>query len=376
MRIGVNLLPWVPGGQTGVDTYDRNVLRELLELDSGDTFVVFVSREGEGELGLESPCLEEWVCPVRSRSRPLRVLWEQTQLSRWIARTAVRVLLCPHAPAPVCYPVPAVQVVHDVQVCDLPENFPPARRAYLLRGLRIGARRAAHVIASSEFTRQRLIGTLGLPGDRLSVVYLAASAQYYPRGPKEVAAVRARYGLEHPYLLYLSSANKNKQFDRLVRAFDRLRDELTGPEELVINGLPGTGEAELRAALEQARHRRQIRQLGRLPQEDLPALYSGAVALVYPSCYEGFGLPVIEAMACGCPVACSEATCLPEVTGGAALLFDCGSDGAVVEAMRRVLTEPHLREELQARGYERARAFNWAETARQTLEIVKRVGRG
>lgn len=373
MRIGVNLLPWVPGGQTGVDTYDRNMLRALLALDSGDTFVVFVSREGQGQLGLESPHLEEWVCPVRSRYRLLRALWEQTRFAALLARSKVEVLLCPHAPAPVHYPVPVVQVVHDIQVCDLPENFPPARRAYLLRGLQTCARRAAHLIASSEFTRQRLQATLGLPGDRLSVVHLAASREYYPRPAEEIAAVRARYGLEHPYLLYLSSANRNKQFDRLVRAFDLLREMLPGPEQLVINGLPGTGQAEMQAALDQARHRAQIRRLGRLPSSDLPALYSGAVGLVYPSCYEGFGLPVVEAMACACPVACSDATCLPEVTGGAALLFDCGSDQAVAEAMRRLLTEPALREQLRARGLQRAATFTWTDTARRTLEIVKQV---
>jgi glycosyltransferase involved in cell wall biosynthesis len=375
MRIGINLLPWVPRLQAGVDSYDRNLLRGLLELDSDDTFVLFLGREAVGALGLGSVRVEECGCPVYSRCRPLRAVWEQTRFGAWIARARVEALLCPHAAAPVRYPVPVVQVVHDVQFYDLPENFRPSRRAYLRRGARAAARQAAHIIASSEFTKQRILKHLGQSSDRVTVVQLAAATDYYPRPPEEIAAVKARYGLDRPYLLCLSTTYKHKQLDRLVRAFDLLREDSSGPEQLVIAGLPGNGETEFRAALQQARHGEQIRHLGRLPYEDLPPLYSGALGLVYPSCYEGFGLPAVEAMACGCPVACSDATSLPEVTGGAALLFDCRSDRAVAAAMRRLLAEPALREDLRARGLERASSLTWTETARRTLEIVHQVGR-
>lgn len=375
MRIGINLLPWLPGRRGGLETYDRSLLRALLELDTDDTFVLFLSREAVGAMGLQSSRLEEWGCPIYSRYRPLRALWEQTRFAAWVARSGVEVLFCPHSLLPTRCPVPMVQVVHDLQVFDLPENFSALKRAYLYRRLPDSARRAAGIIAISEFTRQSVIRNLRAPADKISVILEAASPDFAPQSEAGVAAMRARCELRQPYLLCLSTSHKHKHLERLVRAFDALKDTWPGPEQLVMAGLPGTGEAEFRAALAQARHREDLLHLGRLSYEELPPLYAGALGLVFPSCYEGFGLPVVEAMACGCPVACSEAGSLPEAAGGAALLFDCHSDQAVTAAMRRLLEEPALRADLRARGLERVKSLTWAETARQTLAVLHRAAR-
>ncbi len=375
MRIGLNLLPWLPGRRGGLETYDRSLLRALLELDTDDTFVLFLSREAVGALGLQSSRLEEWGCPIYSRYRPLRALWEQTRFAPWVARSGVEVLFCPHSLLPTRCPVPMVQLVHDLQVFDLPENFSRLKRAYLYRRLPDSARRAARIIAISEFTCQSVVRNLRAPAEKTSVILEAASPDFTPRSGEEVAALRGRFGLQQPYLLCLSTSHKHKHLDRLVRAFDALKDTREGPEQLVLAGLPGTGETEFRAALEQARHREDIFHLGRLPYEELSPLYAGALGLVFPSCYEGFGLPVVEAMACGCPVACSDAGSLPEAAGGAALLFDCHSDQAVTAVMRSLLEEPALREGLRVRGLERVKSLTWLETARQTLEVLHQAAR-
>jgi alpha-1,3-rhamnosyl/mannosyltransferase len=206
------------------------------------------------------------------------------------------------------------------------------------------------------------------------VIPEAAAPEFYPRAPEEVAASRARFGLCGPYLLCLSTSHKHKGLDRLVRVFDRLKGERGWREQLILAGLPGSGEAQLQAALREARHSSDIRHLGRLPSEMLPALYTGAVGLIFPSCYEGFGLPVVEAMACGCPVACSNAGSLPEAAGGAALLFEALSDDALAAAIIRLVEEPALRRRLRTAGLERAKALSWSETARRTLAVLHEVG--
>ena len=267
-------------------------------------------------------------------------------------------------------------MVHDLQVYDLPQYFPWLKRAYLYRRLPAGARRAHHLIASSEFTRQAVVQHLGQPPERVTVVLEAASAQFHPRGEAAVAQVRMRWGLDRPYLLYLATSHRHKQMDRLVRVFDRLKQERGWAEQLVLGGLPGSGRRQLETALAQARHPEALRHLGRVPQEDLPALYTGARGLVFPSCYEGFGLPVLEAMACGCPVATSNRGALPEVAGEAALLFDPDSEQEMAQAMRRLVEEPGLAEELRRRGRAQAGRFTWEETARRTLQVLHEAGAG
>jgi glycosyltransferase involved in cell wall biosynthesis len=287
----------------------------------------------------------------------------------------VEVLFCPHTLLPARCPVPAVQVVHDLQVYDLPENIAPLKRAFLYRRLPAGARQAARIIAISEFTRDRVVRHLGVAAEKITVIGEAAGPEFYPRPAEEVAEIRSRHQLAAPYLLCLATSHKHKHLDRLVRAFDAFKDARPGPELLVRAGLPGSGEGEWQAALRAARHREDIHDLGRVPYAELAPLYCGAVGLVFPSGYEGFGLPVVEAMACGCPVACSDAASLPEAAGGAALLFDCDSEAEITAALRRLVEEPELRESLRTRGLVRAGELTWQETARQTLEVLHSAGR-
>jgi glycosyltransferase involved in cell wall biosynthesis len=380
MRIGINLLPWVPNRRGGLETYDRQLLRAFAESATDDRFVLFLSREAVGELRLGER-FEEIACPVRSRYRPARALWEQFFFGAWVARgdararAGVEVLFCPHGLAPARCAVPVVPTVHDLQVYDLPGNMPASKRAYLYRRLPAGARAAARIIAISEFTKQSVVRNLGAPAEKITVIHEAAGPEFFPRPAEETAATAARHGVAGPYFFCPATSHKHKNLDRLVRAFDALKTERGGAEQLVLTGLPGSGEAELREALRTARHGGEIHHLGRVDFAELPALYSGALALVFPSSYEGFGLPVLEAMACGCPVACSAAASLPEVAGEAALLFDGGSEGEIAGVMGRLREEPALRESLRERGLARASRFTWAETARQTLEVLREAGR-
>ncbi|HEY3398405.1 MAG TPA: glycosyltransferase family 1 protein [Armatimonadota bacterium] len=376
MRIGINLLSWVPGRRGGVETYNRNLLRALLELETDDQFVVFLGQEAAGALALGSPRLEESLCPVRSRRRWARARWEQTRFGAWVEQAGVQVLYCPHSLLPARCRVPLVQLIHDLQVFDLPQNFSALKRWYLYRRLPESARRATRVVAISEFTRQSVVQHLGVPAERVTVILEAAAPEFSPRPEAEIAELRRRYGVEGPYLLCLSTSHKHKQLDRLARVFGRLRAERGWTERLVLGGLPGSGERELQAALAEAACGEAVCHLGRLPAETLPALYSGAEGFIFPSCYEGFGLPVVEAMACGCPVASSSCGSLPEAAGDAALMFDATSEAELAAAVIRLVEEPALRADLRERGLARTAQLSWADTAARTLAVLHEAGQG
>jgi len=371
MRIGINLLSWEPGQRGGVETYDRSLLRALLALESGDSFVLFLSQEARGAAELQDPRLEKLYCPVQSRRRLRRALWEQARLGAWIERSGVEVLFCPHGLLPGHCPVPMVQLVHDLQVFDLPQNFPWWKRAYLYQRLPASARRAARILTVSEFTRQSVLRHLGTPADKVVTILEAAPPEFTPRPEAEIAARCEQHGLRRPYVLSLATSHKHKRLDRLVAVFDRLVGERGWEVRLALAGLAGSGEKELREALGRARHPEAILHLGRLPAEELPALYSGALGYVFPSLYEGFGLPLLEAMACGCPVLSSDAASLPEVAAGAALLYAGQSEEAMGEGLWRLVEEPQLRDELREKGYRRAGELSWAKTARATLEALR-----
>jgi glycosyltransferase involved in cell wall biosynthesis len=265
-----------------------------------------------------------------------------------------------------------VTTVHDL----VPLRFPalvPARHRWAVRCLLGGAlRRAARVIAVSEATRAELLARYRLPAARVAVVPEAAASQFTPPTAPAVAAVRARYGLAHPYVLFVGFLEPKKNLGTLLEAVARLRRRgAWGGTELVIVGAPGWG-ADPAARAQALGLEGTVRLLGPVPDADLPALYAGALAFAFPSLWEGFGLPVLEAMASGAPVAASNRGALPEITAGAALLAEPEPE-AFAEALGELVGDAALRERLRSAGLARAAAFSWERTARETLAIYRTV---
>jgi glycosyltransferase involved in cell wall biosynthesis len=264
--------------------------------------------------------------------------------------------------------LPTVLTVHDLIFRHLPEHHKPLNRGYLNLALPLYCRRATHIIAISECTRRDVMAAYDLPPEKVTVIHEAADPRFHPQTPDRVTAVRQQYSLPERYILFVGTIEPRKNLTRLLHAFEALHgDDLC--DALVIVGKRGWLFGDFFAELERSPLRDAVLLPGYVPDEALPAIYAGARALAFPSLYEGFGLPVLEAMACGTAVACSSTSSLPEVAGDAALYFDPSSQGAIVETLRQLLSDPDLRGELVQRGLSRAAQFSWDRVAAETEAV-------
>jgi glycosyltransferase involved in cell wall biosynthesis len=267
--------------------------------------------------------------------------------------------------------VPTVLTVHDLIFRHLPAHHKPLYRWYLNVTMPLYCRRATNIIAVSECTRRDLIAAYDLPEEKVTVVHEAAAPRFRLQPPEAVAAVRSRYGLPDRFLLFVGTIEPRKNLACLLSVFEAMRAAGLS-DGLVIVGRRGWLYDDFFARLEQSPVRDAVLFPGYVPDEDLPAVYSGAQGLVFPSVYEGFGLPMLEAMACGTPVVASNVSSLPEIGGDAALYADPLDVEGMAKAVRRLLCDAELREHLRARGLERAAQFSWGRTAARTRAVYER----
>ncbi|TMD40072.1 MAG: glycosyltransferase family 4 protein [Chloroflexi bacterium] len=270
-------------------------------------------------------------------------------------------------------PCPTVITVHDLSYLASPELHSPRTRVLLRLLVGASVRRAAAVIAISEWTRRDLIHYYRLPPERVTTIHLAPSSTFH--AVEGLRPDRLPPGVREPFILAVGTLEPRKNLRRLVEAFAVLVRQNAFDGTLVLSGKPGFHAAELRSAVEACGLSGRVAFTGYVTDQVLNVLYNRAQALVYPSLYEGFGLPVMEAMACGCPVIASNATAIPEVAGDAALLVDPTSVASIAQAMRAVLQRPDLARDLRVRGIRQAAGYSWERTARQTQAIYDQVAR-
>ena len=274
--------------------------------------------------------------------------------------------------APPRSPVPVVLTVHDVSYRIFPRFFSP--RVRLVLGLLVGPsiRHAARVIVGSECTRRDVIRFYRVPPERVVVTPDAAGPQYRPQSEEEVRRIRRKYGLPRRYFLAVGNIQPRKNLPRLVRAFSEVAGQ--APDvKLAIVGRSAWRGSEVESVVRQLGLQQRVTFTGYVPDEDLPALYTGALALCYPSLYEGFGLPALEAMACGAPAIVSNVSSLPEVVGDAALLVNPTSVDQIARALSTLLNDEKMRAEYSTRSLARAAQFSWERTARLTRHVYDEV---
>lgn len=308
-----------------------------------------------------------------------RIAWEQLRAPLALRQEQIDVLHAMAFVAPILSSCPTVVTVLDLSFLRFPAAFKTFKRVYLRSMTRLSVRRAARVIAISESTRRDVIDLLGVPAERVTRVYCGVDPSFRPLASDRVAAFRREKRLSDRFLLFLGTIEPRKNVVTLVQAFAAL--VASDPREmadvqLVLAGSQGWLADPVYACVEELGLQDRVRFAGYVPEEEKALWYNAATCFCYPSLYEGFGLPPLEAMACGVPVVTSNVSSLPEVVGEDALTVNPLDGAALCEAMRRVLVDPDLRAQLAARGLARARQFSWLDAARQTADIYRWVGEG
>jgi glycosyltransferase involved in cell wall biosynthesis len=359
MHLGLDASRTTVVRRTGVESYALHLTRALLK-QAGTHQVTLYFRDAPAR-GLFASGKARDV-----RVMPFPRLWTHLRLSAELVSRPPDVLFVPAHVVPAVCPVPAVVTVHDLGYRHFPDAHPFAQRLYLDWSTRFSARAAAHVIADSAATQRDLIRFYRAPAEKITVVYPGRDESLRR---VDAAPVRAKYHLPETYLLHVGTLQPRKNLLRLITAANHHSSIAT----LVLVGRAGWLSEPI---LAEARRMAHVRLLEYVPDADLAGLYSGAAAFVFPSLHEGFGFPVLEAMACGTPVICSNTSSLPEVAGDAAVLVDPLDVAALTDAITRVIADADLRAALIAKGYEQVKVFSWERAAQVTWRVLEKVARG
>jgi glycosyltransferase involved in cell wall biosynthesis len=357
-------------GLGGNETYATNLIEALADVDSSNQYTVYVTtREARERFSNRWPNFT-----VRSTRPHTPLIRIPLTLSAEIRRRPVDVLHVQYT-APLLVPCPVVATIHDLAFEHLPETFKRRSWMQMRMTVRHTAKTAAHIITGSEFSRQDIIDSYKVSPSRITVTPEAAPAVFAPANKAEIDRVRRAYGIDDEYILAVGSIQPRKNLVRLMAAYSHLRrcSPRAKLPRLVLVGKCAWLYNETLRSIDELELQKSVTLTGYVPESDLPGLYSGALCFVYPSYFEGFGLPPLEAMKCGAAVIVGNKTSLPEVVGDAAVLVDPFDVSAIGAAIERVITDSSLRASLQAKGLERAKLFDWRETARKTLTVYEKV---
>lgn len=355
--------------QGGPRTYVLGLLDALLRIDTDNNYVVFYN--DPVHVG-RFPLAKEIVLPGK---KPLARLWREHVLLPLACRKGqIDILHCPKSAIPFFSPCPVVVTLHDLIPLKHPETEKFAAQLYWRLQIPIAARRSAFIITDSEHARQEILEDFDCLPEKVKAIMLGFDPHMIkPRAAADGDRVRRKYGLPSEYLLYVGTIQPRKNLDTLIQAYYRLKQGGSFDHKLVIVGRKGWLYDQLFNRIKELGLDSEIIFTGFVPDEDLPYIYDSAKLFLYLSLFEGFGLPPLEAMACGVPVITSNTTSLPEVVGDAGITLDPTDVGQVVIAMKQVLQNCQLAEKMKGKGSVRARQFSWDTAARQTLEIYQRV---
>ncbi|HEX3248382.1 MAG TPA: glycosyltransferase family 1 protein [Pyrinomonadaceae bacterium] len=353
-------------GLGGNETYATNLIEALAEVDTHNRYTLYVTKQVAVDR-----YAQRWPNVAVRKTLPHTPLIRiPLTLAAELRRRPIDILHVQYT-APPLAPCDTVVMIHDLSFEHIPETF--KRRSWMQMRLTVRrtARSASHVVTDSEYSRQDILRTYRLPPERVTTTPLAASTRFNPVNDKRVLD---KYGIDGDYILAVGSIQPRKNIARLIRAYTlMLSQHRDSTPKLVIAGkYAWLFEDTIRAAAVSNANDK-IVFTGYVPESDLPALYTGALCFAYPSYFEGFGIPLLEAMRCGTPTITSDRTCFPEVVGDASLIIDPFDEQSIADGLWRMISDLALREQLRSRGFVQASLFDWRQTARLTLDVYEQV---
>jgi glycosyltransferase involved in cell wall biosynthesis len=376
MKILVNAIPLV-GLLTGISRYVRQLYHELEQLSNVEVFYfdgIRVHRQMPDQAVPEKWIRDTagiWKLPAPVVFSLRSLFWLKYE---WMLRRVCRsdrydiYHETGFLPAAV-RGIPIAYTIHDLSLSKFRHTHPKERVWFndFFFSRRISY--ATHVLTVSDFVRQEIFNTIHIPDRRISAIHLAPSSVFYPRQPEHIGKIQKQYGISENYLLFVGSLEPRKNLPFLVQALQRCRTKIP----LVLAGWEGWGDKDWLKSISGSDLKNRIIMTGYIDDETLACLYSGASAFVYPSIYEGFGLPILEAMACGCPVICSKAASMPEVAGDSAIQIDPNDLDDLANAIDRIVADANLRHRMIESGFSRIGRFTWRKTAETTLAVFEKI---
>jgi glycosyltransferase involved in cell wall biosynthesis len=371
MRIGIDATA-LPPQPVGAGYYIINLVRALSQLKTEHQFVVFAQRDRRALFEISEESRLEWVS-VSDKNPAIRLIWEQVAFPGLVRRHRVDLLHSLHYTRPFKLPCKSVVTFHDMTFFLFPRLHRRAKGLFFPLAIRYSAAAADAIIADSENTRQDAIRLLGVSPQRIFSVPLGVGERFHRiTDPTVLAQVRKKYNLPEHFILYVGLVEPRKNLSLLVKSYKNLGDQgISHP--LVIVGRLGWMYQSVLEEIENSGLQNRVQFTGYIPIQDLPIVYNLADVFVYPSIYEGFGLPPLEAMACGTPVITTAVSSIPEHVGEAGILVPPDDIGAVSEAIKAVLSDKVLKKQLMKKGPKQASHFTWERTARETLQVYQKL---
>jgi glycosyltransferase involved in cell wall biosynthesis len=358
--------------RAGVSHYIEQLLQHLARVDQTNQYTIFTTR------GLDAAALglppHFTIQPSRfpTINPRVRIPWEQFLAPLILRRQRADLFHGTLNVVPLACPVPSVVTIHDLAFIRFPYTFRSYNRTYLDLATRVSVRRATRILAVSEHTRREVVGLLGVPAERVVVTPNAARVHFRPPAAEALAAFRTRHSLPEQFVLYVGTLEPRKNLTTLLDAYAQIARQSAVP--LLVGGGKGWMYDAVFARLEALGLRDRVHFVGYLDEEELPLWYAAARLFVFPSLYEGFGMPPLEAMACGTPVVTSNSSSLPEVVGDAGLMVAPMDVDALADAIMRLLSDEALHADLRERGLRRAQQFAWHTTAERTRDAYGQAG--
>lgn len=374
MKIGFSAFV-MQGGRSGVAAYIRELLRQLQEDDASNTYDIMLPIKETDLIELTNPNFQKTLYPDPVGIPVANIIWHNLLLPI-IGKTKKYDLL--HIPSyrriPLVKSCPIVATVHDVATLSLDAKYDPARMFFNRRIVPAQIRNADQIITVSHYSKNDIVNLVGVPEEKITVIYSGINHDVFKPHNKQQARehIAREYGIEDPFIIYLSRLeHPAKNHVRLIEAFERYRAESGSRHKLILPGADWNGADEIRKRAAESPLSNDIILPGFLPKADLPIFYSGCDLMAFPSLFEGFGFPIIEALACGAPVICSDTSSMSEIAGHIVPKFDPLSVDSIFQCLEKTLSEGWSEEKRQA-GLAYAAKFDWQEAAAKTREIYER----